>query len=87
MEYHVKISVCLRHTHIAIIDFRLHIDSLRELVDLVGALKHLHDLLHDLRLHTLGLLELLAVAVDNSGGSLGNTEVRLVQYVSCGSKA
>jgi hypothetical protein len=77
----------LRHTHISIIDFRLHIDSLRELVDLVGALKHLHDLLHDLRLHTLGLLELLAVAVDNSGGSLGNTEVRLVQYVSCGSEA
>ena len=52
--------------------------SLRKFVTLVGALEHLHDLLHDLRLHAIGLLELLAVAVDNSGGSLGDTEVRLV---------
>lgn len=74
----MKILVCSRHTHSVIVDVRLHIDSLRKLVDLVGALKHLHDLLHDLRLHALGLLELLAVAVDNSGGGLGNTEVRLV---------
>lgn len=47
-------------------------------INLRGALEHLHDLLHDLRLHALGLLELLAVAVDNSGRSLGDTEVRLV---------
>jgi hypothetical protein len=52
--------------------------SLRKFVDLVGALEHLHDLLHDLRLHALGLLELLAVAVDDSGGSLGDTEVLLM---------
>jgi len=56
--------------------------SLRKFVDLVGALKHLHDLLHDLRLHALGLLELLAVAEDDSGGSLGDTEVLLVNCIS-----
>ena len=44
----------------------------------LSALEHLHDLLHDLRLHALGLLELLTVAEDNSGGSLGDTEVSLV---------
>jgi hypothetical protein len=52
--------------------------SLRKFMDLVGALEHLHDLLHDLGLHALGLLELLAVAVDDSGGSLGDTEVLLM---------
>jgi hypothetical protein len=51
-------------------------------VILVGALEHLHDLLHDLGLHALGLLELLAVAVDDSRGSLADTEVGLVWCVS-----
>ena len=51
---------------------------MRKFVNLVGALEQLHDLLHDLRLHALGLLELLAVAVDDSGGGLGDTEVFLV---------
>jgi hypothetical protein len=49
------------------------------MVNLVGALEHLHDLLHDLGVHALGLLELLAVAVDNSRGSLGDTEVLLYE--------
>ena len=52
----------------------------------LSALEHLHDLLHDLRLHALGLLKLLAVAEDNSGGSLGDTEVLLVYCVSHKSK-
>ena len=46
------------------------------IVDL-SALEHLADLLHDGRVHALGLLELLAVAEDDSGGCLGNTEVLL----------
>lgn len=50
--------------------------SLHKIIDL-GALKELHDLLHDLRVHALGLLELLAITVDDSGGSLGDTEVLL----------
>jgi hypothetical protein len=53
------------------------LSSLRNIVNLVGALEHLHDLLHDRGVHALGLLELLAVAEDNSGGSLGDTEVLL----------
>lgn len=39
--------------------------------------EHLADLLHDLGVHALSLLELLAVTVDNSGGCLGDAEVRL----------
>jgi hypothetical protein len=77
----MKTSACSSGTHVVIIIVRLHC-SLRRFVDLVGALKHLHDLLHDLRLHALGLLELLAVAEYHSGGSLGDTEVRLVYHVS-----
>ena len=52
--------------------------SLHKIVDLVGALKHLADLLHDRGVHTLSLLDLLAVAEDDSGGSLGDTEVLLM---------
>lgn len=74
---HNKTSACSSGTHAVIIIVRLYC-SLRKLVDLVGALKQLHDLLHDLRLHALGLLELLAVAEDHSGGSLGDAEVRLI---------
>lgn len=48
-----------------------------QLFDLRGALEHLPDLPHDLRVHTLSLLQLLAIAVDNSGGSLGNAKVLL----------
>jgi hypothetical protein len=74
---HNKTSACSSVTHVVIIIVRLHC-SLRSFINLVGALKQLHDLLHDLRLHALGLLELLAVAVDDSGGGLGDTEVFLV---------
>lgn len=48
-----------------------------QLFDLRGALEHLPDLPHDLRVHALSLLQLLAIAVDNSGGSLGNAKVLL----------
>lgn len=78
---HNKTSACSSVTHVVIIIVRLHC-SLRSFINLVGALKQLHDLLHDLRLHALGLLELLAVAENHSGGSLGDTEVRLVNRVS-----
>jgi hypothetical protein len=49
---------------------------LRSIVNL-GALEHLHDLLHDLGVHALGLLQLLAVAEDNGGRCLRDTEVLL----------
>ena len=77
METSHKDLICSSGTHIVIVVVQLPC-SLREFMYLVGALKQLHDLLHDLRLHALGLFELLAVAEDDSGGSLGDTEVRLV---------
>jgi hypothetical protein len=48
----------------------------------LSALEHLHDLLHDLRVHALGLLQLLAITVNDGGGSLGDAEVLLEQWVS-----
>lgn len=51
--------------------------SLQAFANLRGALEHLPDLLHDLRVHALSFLQLFAIAVDNSGGSLGNAKVLL----------
>jgi hypothetical protein len=48
----------------------------------LSALEHLHDLLHDLRVHALGLLQLLAITVDDGGGSLRDAEVLLERGVS-----